>query len=644
MYNNKKVACKGNTLIRRVIFITILLYSCLFGANPQDKLNDIIDKIVTINAQLQIVKGKNKDTNSTMPQTEYGSVLSKRKKLIAKIPPYITYGKYVSPITKADYQSKVKQLKYKIVINRKNGYANAVIRDTLEVDKLDATRIFYSALDEMRDLSEASTVKNTFKNMLEESLFSLQAIDLPDIPNLEQDRLKGDFPIEQLIDSKNKIQATIDTYLQIIEYLHANIGLVNSNYIFSQLDIDHFIAYINRYSPIKNKYINLGKITFCILILSIFWTLITILRNRKFLIFIIPSKKKKYDTQTKKAIIKSTNRPTIALLIAFGARLCMSITYHPYATPSFVSTTFSILFIVLSVWFIIGVSSGYGLAFINTMVDQDSSFRKDVINLILKIFYFLVITIGFLLILGDLGVNVSAIIASLGIGGLAVAWASKDILANFFASILLLIDNSFSQGDWIVCGDVQGIVVEIGLRRTTIRTFDNALLFVPNSILANEPIRNWARRKVGRRIKMSIGLTYDSPKDKIAKCVEDIREMLLSHPLIAKPSDTSLSSQDYKQSFKQHVVSISDLQGYKRNLFVYLDEFADSSINILIYCFSQSTKWEDWLQTKEDVMFKIIDIVENHGLSFAFPSQSLYVESMPKDELKDKLLENKEKM
>ena len=214
-----------------------------------------------------------------------------------------------------------------------------------------------------------------------------------------------------------------------------------------------------------------------------------------------------------------------------------------------------------------------------------------------------------------------------------VAFATKDIIANFFASIVLLFDSSLSQGDWIVCAGIEGTVVEIGLRKTTIRTFDNALVFVPNSKIMSESIKNWNRRKVGRQIKMHVGLSYTTSPKSIRNCIKEIKEMLKNHPGIAQTGvDTALNnSNDARIKYRQSMVSMDDLSGYKNNLFVVLDQFSDSSIDILIYCFSKSVVWGEFLAVKEDVMLKIMEIVERYDdASFAFPSQSIYVESIPK--------------
>ncbi len=605
----------------------MLLIAGLFASGNMDSnLTHTINEIISINKQLHIIK----DKNSTLSGINYGTILAKKKKLISQIPSFLVDGGGF--LKNFNYKDKLSYLELRISINTKAKYENAVARDKIALIKLDADNTFYATLYKLKDFSQKSPMPQEIRASLEEALLKLQTMQASTLPNGQKKLNGGDYSWEKLENDRDDLVVSINTYVQILDYFHKNIGLISSNYLLSKLDIDYFISFVNSHVPFKSKYMNVGKIVVCGFVLVFFWILIRLLGKRKFLIFVFPFKKSPYDEQTKQAIIRSTNRPFVAILIAIALKICFSIFYHPYAITYFANSIFSIIFISLISWLIIGVLNGYGIAFINTMIKDDSSFRKDVVNLILKILYFLVLVIAFLLILGSLGVNVSAIIASLGIGGLAVAWASKDILANFFASILLLIDNSFSQGDWIVCNGVNGIVVEIGLRRTTIRTFDNALLFVPNSILASDPIRNWTRRKIGRRIKMSIGVTYDSPKDKLEKCVKEIRQMLLSHPKIAKPDDKSLDARDYKESFKQHVVSMADLRGYKRNLFVYLNEFGASSIDILVYCFSNSTNWEDWLKVKEDVMLKIMDIVEQNGLSFAFPSQSLYIESMPVSE------------
>ena len=332
--------------------------------------------------------------------------------------------------------------------------------------------------------------------------------------------------------------------------------------------------------------------------------------------------------EAKDQIVDIVKKPISALLIIYALNICIGVGFYPVPVPLVIANIFSIIYIIAFSWLVLTILNGYGIAIIDKIAQK--SRRKEVINLALKVIYVIVLIITLLLILQKLGFDISALIASLGIGGLAVAFAAKDIIANFFASVMMLFDNSFSQGDWIVCGDIEGTVVEIGFRKTTVRSFDNALIFVPNSKLASDPVRNWSRRKVGRRIKMLIGIEYGATTDEIKKCVEDIKNMLINHPDIAKSEDVAAKKRGLR--YRQNIVSIDDYAGYKSNLFVVVDDFAESSINILIYCFAKTIVWGEFLDVKQDVMLKIMEILKQNGLNFAFPSQSLYIEN-----IKDKI-------
>ena len=323
-------------------------------------------------------------------------------------------------------------------------------------------------------------------------------------------------------------------------------------------------------------------------------------------------------------------RPLSLLLFAWSMQVSIRILYYPTLEPAFIYKFFEIFYIFNTAWLFIMVLKGYGVLFINLLAQKSTDgLRKEIINLILKILYSLVFIVAMLVALRSLGFDISAIVASLGLGGLAIALALKDVLANFFASVMLLLDNSFSQGDWVVVGNIEGSVVEIGLRRTTIRTFDNALLFVPNSEIAGKPIKNWNRRKEGRRMKIVLGLTYASKPNQLKICVEKITEMLNNHEGIAKSSDAPSIVQESAAAMHGSNVCMTDYLGYKSGTYVWVAELDASSINIVIDCFTQSVVKSDFLRVKGEVIFAAMEIVEECGLSFAFPSQSLYVESMP---------------
>ncbi len=225
---------------------------------------------------------------------------------------------------------------------------------------------------------------------------------------------------------------------------------------------------------------------------------------------------------------------------------------------------------------------------------------KEIGSFFIKLSKAFVILVAGMAILQEWGINVSALFASLGLGGLAFALAAKDTAANLFGGLTVLADKSMKVGDWIKIGDVEGIVEDIGLRTTKIRSFEKSLITVPNQVLANQPLENFSRRSV-RRIKMTIGLTYSTTGEQMRKILEEIRKMLREHPRIAKD----------------------------QLLMVYFTDFGDSSLDIFIYCFTDTANWEEYLSIREDVNLKIMEIVERHGASFAFPSRSIYVESLP---------------
>jgi len=245
--------------------------------------------------------------------------------------------------------------------------------------------------------------------------------------------------------------------------------------------------------------------------------------------------------------------------------------------------------------------------------------KNELFNITVKVINFLIILIGFLFILYFAGVNLTTVLSGLGIGGFAVALAARESLSAFFGTISILMSDMFSQGDTIEINNEIGTVVEIGLRATTIRTGENALIVIPNTSLANNEVKNWSKRVMGRRIKMVLTLTYHSHPTDIKNAIQDIKEMLKAHTGIATDNI------DYNKYSQKGIklVSKNDELGIKNILCVNLDNFSDSSIDILVYCFTKTTSWDQWLAIKEDVMYKIMDILEKNNLEFAFPTISI---------------------
>ena len=180
---------------------------------------------------------------------------------------------------------------------------------------------------------------------------------------------------------------------------------------------------------------------------------------------------------------------------------------------------------------------------------------------------------------------------------MAVGWAAKDMLANFFGGLMIYLDRPFSVGDWIRSAEkeIEGTVEHIGWRLTRIRTFDKRPLFVPNGMFSTIPIEN-ATRMTNRRIKAIINLRYNDAK-KIAVILKDIEDMLR----LNKGIDT------------------------EQTLMVNLVECASWSLNFMIYCFTKTTKWTEFQAVQQDVFIKTLEIVEKHGAECAFPTTTMQV-------------------
>jgi MscS family membrane protein len=330
----------------------------------------------------------------------------------------------------------------------------------------------------------------------------------------------------------------------------------------------------------------------------------------------------RYTRKHASEILKSLKKIFELLLVLINIEIAIYI-YYDFVSSKSISMTFSIIYSIVFTIVLYKIVNKIASIKISKLDNQQTNIQASLINVGIKIINFVIFIIGVLLVLYNAGLNLTAVLSGLGIGGFAVALAAKDSLANFFGTLSILLGDTFRQGDWIVGAGVEGTVVEIGLRVTIVRTFDNALISVPNATLSNADIKNWNRRELGRRIKMSLGVKYDSSSEDIKSAVKDIREMLQNHSGIAT-ENTKITRYS---TLENKVISYEDSQGIKKTLLVYLDEFSDSSINILVYCFSKTVNWAEWLEVKEDVMHRIMEIFDKNNLEFAFPSMSIYKEN-----------------
>lgn len=225
---------------------------------------------------------------------------------------------------------------------------------------------------------------------------------------------------------------------------------------------------------------------------------------------------------------------------------------------------------------------------------------KALVLWILRALKYLVIFLGIVAVLDVWGIKVGPVIAGLGLFGVAVALGAQDLFKNLISGIMILLEKRFQIGDVIsVPGHTEGTVEQIGFRSTLIRKFDSTPITLPNYIFAEAPILNFTNRNF-RRISWTIGIEYHTKLDQIKSILSDIEAYIINSKKFQIDND--------------------------HQLFVKLDKFNDSSIDIMIYCFTNTNSWNEYLSIKQDLAFMIKEIVENNEANFAFPSQSIYIE------------------
>jgi MscS family membrane protein len=228
----------------------------------------------------------------------------------------------------------------------------------------------------------------------------------------------------------------------------------------------------------------------------------------------------------------------------------------------------------------------------------DQLLSRELIGWIIKSLKVLIFILGLAAVLELWGIKIGPIIAGLGLFGVAVALGAQDLFKNLISGILVLVEKRFKIGDWIsVDGVIEGTVEKIGFRSTSIRKFDKSLAIIPNFQFAENAVTNVSETS-NWRIRWTITLQYNTTVDQLKKIRDDIEAYINK-------------SDDFNQSL---------------GVAVRIEKFSDSSIDLLVRCFTKSGSWNDWLEVKEKLAIEIKQIVEGNKASFAFPSQSIYIE------------------
>ncbi len=229
----------------------------------------------------------------------------------------------------------------------------------------------------------------------------------------------------------------------------------------------------------------------------------------------------------------------------------------------------------------------------------ESTLDDQLVPLLRKVLKTFVVIVGGLFILDNLEFDITGLIAGISIGGLAFALAAQDTIKNFFGSLMIFIDRPFQVGDWITSGDVDGTVEEVGFRSTRIRTFRNSVMYIPNGVITNQMIDNHGLR-VYRRFMTTISMTYDTPPELIDFFVDGLKEIVKAHPKTRK---------DYYE--------------------IHFNNMASSSLDVLFYIFFEVPSWTEELQSRHEILLEIVKLADRLGVNFAFPTQTLHVETFP---------------
>lgn len=310
-------------------------------------------------------------------------------------------------------------------------------------------------------------------------------------------------------------------------------------------------------------------------------------------------------TELPELILSSLERPAELFLVFFGAyiascSLVLSGERLSASFDAFALRSFRISIICLITW----AASRFitpELLSIELLSKGGGARGKTFCLFFARILKLVVVAFGVVIIINELGYNVGGLIAGLGLGGLTFALAAQDSASNMFGGAVILFDKPFEVDDWISTdASLEGVVEDITFRTTRIRTFDNAQIIVPNSLLVSKPITNWSRMEK-RKISFDVGLCYASDPERLRELTERVEALL---------------SED--EDVDKGLISVS------------LNEFADSAVKVRVHFFTRLTDYKSYMKVKERVNYAVGGIVRELGLSFAFPTRTVHLGDIPR--------------
>lgn len=296
---------------------------------------------------------------------------------------------------------------------------------------------------------------------------------------------------------------------------------------------------------------------------------------------------------------RAYKRPAFTILMAEAT--CFAVRHSPvhFFSGHFIHNVLH-SFIAFGVFWGLFNLSNATHGFIVWLIESMGLKKEPTLSNILSAFIRIMCFISGLIVIAKIwDYDLTGLIASLGILSLALALAAKDALANVFGSLIIVVERPFKPGDWVSANGTEGIVEKVSFRSTSIRTFTQELVFIPNSILSNTPITNYTMRHK-RRLDFTLGLTYDSPRQALEDFMAEVKQYLEAHPYV-----------------------LTDINNIVQVNFV---NYNDSSLDIRIICYINTDNHAHYLEIVTGINLELLDLIAKHGLSCAFPSTSIYME------------------
>lgn len=303
------------------------------------------------------------------------------------------------------------------------------------------------------------------------------------------------------------------------------------------------------------------------------------------------------DQEVMRASLRPAGLLAMALMWRFGVAW-LGLPNRPYVIL-LVAVKFVVIFAL--VWMVYRMADVLSSSLQARAEKTESKFDDLLVPMVRTSTKIAVAAFGLIFIADNLGVEITTLLAGLGLGGVAVALAGQDVVKNLFGSLTVILDRPFDVGDWVVIGDVEGTIAEVGFRSTRVRTFYDSMLTLPNSNLISAAVDNYGARAF-RRWRTYIAITYDTPPERIDAFCEGIRELIRRHPYTRKDS-----------------------------FHVYLNQFGPHSLDILVYMFFTAPDWGTELRERHRLAVDILRLAARLGVQMAFPTQTLHFERAKPD-------------